>query len=311
MRYEKNNLPAPIPIGRAENLINKHKNRLTILYRISSDTSRKAKWLAKCDCGNYVDVTTDNFKSGMVKSCGCLHSENAKQIGKMFKDLTNQRFGRLVALYPTNKRQNATIIWKCKCDCGNECEVSSTCLIHKKTQSCGCIISKNLTNQRFGKLKVLYPIQHGGAGVGIIWHCQCECGNFKDVPAKELLSGHTASCGCLKNSLGELNIKNILDKNNISYKEQYSFPNLKDKSKLRFDFAILNGNNQIIRLIEFDGKQHYEENKFFAQTLEEQNKKDNIKNQYCKDNNIPLVRIPYWERDNITLKMLLGKEYEI
>lgn len=43
--------------------------------------------------------------------------------------------------------------------------------------------------------------------------------------------------------------------------------------------------------------------------LTETQKNDNIKNEYCKTNNIPLVRIPYWERDNITLEMLLGKEY--
>ena len=36
-----------------------------------------------------------------------------------------------------------------------------------------------------------------------------------------------------------------------------------------------------------------------------------IKNKYSKDNNIPLVRIPYWERDKMTLDMLLGKEYLI
>lgn len=38
---------------------------------------------------------------------------------------------------------------------------------------------------------------------------------------------------------------------------------------------------------------------------------DEIKNNYCKENNIPLVRIPYWERDNISLEKILGKEYLI
>lgn len=38
---------------------------------------------------------------------------------------------------------------------------------------------------------------------------------------------------------------------------------------------------------------------------------DIIKNKYSKDNNIPLVRIPYWERNKMTLEMLLGKEYLI
>lgn len=34
-----------------------------------------------------------------------------------------------------------------------------------------------------------------------------------------------------------------------------------------------------------------------------------MKNKYCLINNIPLVRIPYWERDNITLDIILGDKY--
>jgi hypothetical protein len=45
--------------------------------------------------------------------------------------------------------------------------------------------------------------------------------------------------------------------------------------------------------------------------LTETQNNDMIKNEYCKSNNIPLVRIPYWKRDNITLEMLLGEEYLI
>ena len=81
-----------------------------------------------------------------------------------------------------------------------------------------------------------------------------------------------------------------------------------NKRVLRFDFAILE-NDQVIRLIEFDGIQHSKEQKYFSHNLTEIKTNDNIKNEYCKTNNIPLVRIPYWERNNITLEMLFGKEY--
>lgn len=92
--------------------------------------------------------------------------------------------------------------------------------------------------------------------------------------------------------------------------KEYSFSDLKNKRVLRFDFAIID-NNKVIRLIEFDGIQHFEEQSFFTHDLESTQKNDRIKNEYCKSNNIPLVRIPYWERDKITLDMLLGKEYLI
>lgn len=59
----------------------------------------------------------------------------------------------------------------------------------------------------------------------------------------------TIGCGCQK-SIGEFNITKILKDNNISFIKEYKFPG----SLLRYDFAILDLNNDIIRLIEFDGE---------------------------------------------------------
>lgn len=72
----------------------------------------------------------------------------------------------------------------------------------------------------------------------------------------------------------------------------------------RYDFVILK-NNTPIRLIEFDGEQHYK-NIANWDSLELQQQRDQIKNEYALSHNIPLVRIPYWERDNITLDMIMG-----
>lgn len=77
----------------------------------------------------------------------------------------------------------------------------------------------------------------------------------------------------------------------------------------RYDFVILK-NNTPIRLIEFDGEQHYK-NIANWDSLELQQKRDQIKNEYALSHNIPLVRIPYWERDNITLDMIMGEQYEV
>ena len=86
-------------------------------------------------------------------------------------------------------------------------------------------------------------------------------------------------------------------------------------NNFRFDFAIYE-NNKIIRFIEFDGEQHYLENvknsgwntyEKYEYTLQS----DLQKNQIAKDMNIPLVRIPYWERDNISLEILMGDKYII
>ena len=112
-------------------------------------------------------------------------------------------------------------------------------------------------------------------------------------------------------SVGELNIEKCLLNHNIPFISQFSFN--RDKRK-KYDFAIINDKQEIIRLIEFDGKQHFiqDTNTWFkSDTLETRQERDAIKNNYAKQANIPLVRIPYWERDTITLDIIMGDKYEI
>ena len=229
--------------------------------------------------------------------------------------LIGQRFGHLTVVKDTGKRFYRSIIWECLCDCGNVHEVTSNNLNSGKVNSCGkenCQYHKtykDLKGLTFGKLTAIKPIGIKD-GSHMYWLCLCECGNTKEVASSHLQRGDVQSCGCIKASIGEMNIQKILDNNNITYMKEYSFSDLKNKKVLRFDFAIIE-NDQIVRLIEFDGIQHFKEQEYFTHSLAETQNNDNIKNEYCKTNNIPLVRIPYWERDNITLEMLLGKEYLI
>ena len=120
----------------------------------------------------------------------------------------------------------------------------------------------------------------------------------------------TQSCGCISSSIGETNIQTILKENNIEYKKEYC---IKEIGNLRFDFAIIE-NDAIVRLIEFDGIQHYHDRSGVwnrEDSLERRQERDNRKNRWAIDNNIPLVRIPYWERDKITLEMLMDSKYEV
>ena len=126
------------------------------------------------------------------------------------------------------------------------------------------------------------------------------------VAANNLVRGHTKSCGCFHSSFGQETIKKILEQNQIPFKNEYVIKKLNNK---RFDFAILNSTNQVIRLIEFDGEQHFKEVPIFTNSLAENQKVDKLKNEWAKQHNIPLVRIPYWERNNITLEMIMGDKY--
>lgn len=229
--------------------------------------------------------------------------------------LVGQKFGHLTVIEDTGKRFHRSIIWKCKCDCGNEHEVTSNNLNGGQVNSCGkkdCPYHKtyeNLKGKRFGKLIVMYPTSMKD-GSHMYWVCQCDCGNQTEVASSHLKNGNVQSCGCIKTSIGEMNIKKILEENNIQYQEQVTFNDLKNIKPLRYDFGIYQ-NNKLIRLIEFDGIQHFEEQDYFTHSLTEIKNNDIIKNKYAKDNNIPLVRIPYWERDKMTLDMLFGEEYLI
>lgn len=227
--------------------------------------------------------------------------------------LIGQRFGHLTIIEDTGKRLHRSVVWKCRCDCGNEHEVTSNNLNGGQVNSCGkttCPYHRtyeNLKGQRFGKLVAMYPTTMKD-GTHMYWVCQCDCGNQKEVASNHLKSGNVQSCGCIKASIGEMNIKKLLEKNHIQYKEQVSFEDLKKVKYLRYDFGIYQ-DNQLIRLIEFDGIQHFEKQNYFTHSLEETKENDILKNEYAIKNKIPLVRIPYWERDNITLDMLFGEEY--
>ena len=115
------------------------------------------------------------------------------------------------------------------------------------------------------------------------------------------------SLGCCKNLVDTENLLGLLKENNIEFSQEQTFSSLGGK---RFDFAIWE-NNHIVRLVEFDGEGDYQEVSFFDSSLKERQKKDQEKNDWAIKNKIPLVRIPYWERDNITLDLIFGDKYKI
>lgn len=295
--------------------------KLTVLEK-TTPRKRHVYWKCQCDCGNIIEVSSESLRRQSIKDCGCVKKEQQqlKIQGKnnKFNYLVGKRFGKLVVEERTNERINNSIVWKCKCDCGNYKNVPTHLLTNGHTKSCGCLNREirwyDITNQRFGKLIALYPNEEKTIAKkrDIIWHCKCDCGEECDVSGYSLRKGLTRSCGCANAiSIGEAQIKEILLKNNILFKKEY---NPKDLNRLRFDFAIIDKNDKekILRLIEFDGEQHYKNHYWNSnEPLEERQKRDFLKNEYALNHNIPLVRIPYWERDNITLEMLLGDKYLI
>ena len=224
------------------------------------------------------------------------------------RDLSKEKFGRLQPLYETSERKNKSIVWVCKCDCGTVKKIPAYYLMGGHVNSCGCLKQesdrkpkgnvKDLIGQTFNKLTVIERAGSDKRGEAL-WNCQCECGNQIIVLGSNLRTGHTTSCGCERRSRGELAVAKLLTENNIVFEQEKVMFKYANKTNAKFDFYI---NNQY--LIEYDGETHYQYNLHGWHTLEQlqaQQERDVIKNQWCIDNNIPLIRIPYTHLNELSI----------
>jgi very-short-patch-repair endonuclease len=123
---------------------------------------------------------------------------------------------------------------------------------------------------------------------------------------KQEANSHRSGNGCpiCRQSKGEIEISKYLINNGIEFQYQKVFNDCEHKRKLRFDFYLPQYNT----CVEYDGKQHFIANEYFGGTksLESQKERDIVKNKYCKDNNIILIRIKY--NENIKNKLILWQQ---
>lgn len=285
-------------------------------------TSGKKYWKYKCPtCGAIKSSSTDRIGTNCPVCAEKIRREKVSKIGKNnFKDLTGQTFGYLTAIAPTNKRENRKVVWKCKCVCGKEVEVVSTNLTAGRTKSCGCkrnemigaavghiekeVHAGDLVNNTL--ILDLY-FKKDSRNFREAWvKCRCQfCGKEFDVRYTSLKDGKTQSCGCAKKSVREKKIETLLKNANIQFEREKTFKDCyysNSCAKSRFDFYVDNS-----YLIEYDGEQHFiaSGSIFTPEQVELTQKRDEYKNNWCKEHHIPLIRIPYVHKNNICLEDLL------
>lgn len=112
--------------------------RLTALRYVG-----RSRWECKCDCGNVCTVQTCNLTNGHTQSCGCIAKEQSAINGAKVKDLTGQRFGKLVAIRYLGKS-----CWELECDCGNLTTAHQGNLHKGQKTSCGCAVSLDNANRK-------------------------------------------------------------------------------------------------------------------------------------------------------------------
>ena len=285
-----------------------------MIYGEAAGGKIRTKSRCTCDCGNEIVTTVDALKRSKT-SCGC--DTKQRRIDANRKDLTGERFNRLVVesmLWDTRPTRAV-----CRCDCGNTITVIGTGLTSGKTGSCGCLqrdrASESVTKDWSGVVstdgvKFLRQARKNSKGQWL-WYCECGiCGNeFVALPAK-IMNGHITSCGCRKRSSREDMIRSFLDSCGIEFAEQYRFPDCKDKYTLPFDFAIMS-NQSVVALVEYDGQQHYKAVSCFGgqSGFENTVRRDKIKDRYCQNNNINLLRLPYTLTDSEIKSQLLDIIY--
>lgn len=198
---------------------------------------------------------------------------------------------------------------KCKCECGTIKNVRVLNILYGSSKDCGCGRKKmlretksgNLIGKKFGRLTVIEMLEESNKFNRRQYKCLCDCGNEIIVPSSSLTSNHTLSCGCLVSYYNSY-IAQLLDERKIEYKSEYRI--LIDNKQYRFDFYLPKYN----LFIEYDGSQHfsprfyigmYKSEEIGMEKFKSSKQRDIEKNEYCKRNNINLLRIPYWKSNNV------------
>ena len=271
-------------------------NNLRVIERDYSKTNR-AFWICECEkCHTLYSISGTDLRQNKRNCSKC--------------ELVGKVFGKLTVIDLDYIAKDRHKYWKCQCECGNIESIRGPWLTTQERTQCHECNKKakkiqyiDETNNQYGRLTVLeYDTE---SGKNAFWKCQCKCGNIVSVEGSKLRSAHTNSCGCLK-SKGEEKINKLLTSANINYKTQITFEDCKYKSQLRFDFGIYDNQNNLLYIIEYDGEQHFKP-AWGGKNFQEGKIRDEIKNQYCAINNIPLIRIPYTSYDDFSLEDLTIK----
>lgn len=289
-----------------ENFIKINGGKSKVIH-INKDNLRNEKIILTCsDCGEEYEKSYSHLIEHKKFACWSCSSSNGQKDNKIKiedirREFTQRGFIPLFDKYTSNKQRldfemedgyrYSTILDNIKNDRYQGIQVFSTrnpfyyynLRIFLKKNNLDCIlIEQEKPNPKREKFK-------------------CSCGNEFTSNLDNVIFDLRHRCRkcTLSQSEIELRVETWLKENGVVFEMEYRFEDCRRKRALPFDFIIWI--NDTIRLIEVDGIFHYE-NAYGKNLLEKQKESDEIKNNYCRDKNIPLLRIPYWEFHDGTYK---------
>lgn len=261
--------------------------------------------LIECPCGNQYFRAFSIFK-GTPKRKGvhCCPSCNGITINTYESVKSNLKKYDII-LHETEYTNQDTKI-KVEYKCGHKCNRTYANIIKSKYECPQC--KKNGYNRDTNQLKKeIHDITNGEYElmseftkmIDKVTIKHNKCGYiYKTTPHTFLDNG--CRCPQCNQSKHEIFIKTYLTNSNINFEEQYIFDDLVSDYDvpLRFDFCIFDNKVNIEYLLEYDGEFHYLPIKGEIE-LKKQKRRDSLKDKYCINKDIKLIRIPYWESKNI------------
>ena len=292
------------------------KNGINTITCLTYGGTFKSKSLFKCDIDGYEwESTLDAVRNARATGCPkCAHVAritNIKDVNKWLRD--NNR--NIECTYYDGQVGSSKSKFKCLID-GYEWNSKFSNIKSGK----GCPVCSNLK-----RITDINEVNQWLIDNNRDMECIDYCGNLRELSEfrckicnktwkstfNNIKNGN--SCPHCSASKGERHIAKILDEYKIQYKTQYWFDDCRIQLPLPFDFALFK-DDKLIGLCEYQGEQHYEPVDFankgvkWAEKQFERNQiSDNIKRTYCKDKDIRLLEIPYWEyenAENIILKFI-------
>lgn len=310
-------MPTPLSYEEVYTYIKEH-NECELLTKKEGYKNSASNIEIKCKCGRHFITTFNRFKHTKTQPkqqcdvCSGHHYDLAK-----VKKLAEEHN----CIFLDKEYINRSKKYHFQCSCGEIFEKSLNMFLRGQDRCNQCSIGRKnflLTENEVKNVIESYGLKMLSPYIDAITKIklQCTCGEIFEISYNKMISRKKVRCNkCTKSKSNiEILAELYLRANDINFSAQYTFKDLKTTNNtcLRFDLALFE-NNKLICLIELDGQQHYKLHRTFAPTEEDLKwiqARDKMKDNYCKENNIHLYRIPYWNFNHINeeLERILKQE---
>lgn len=273
---------------------------------VSDYKNAKSKMKFVCNKHGEQSITVDSIKRGC--SCNlCGNEKIAKKLSlekeEVIKRVESKNGNKI--LNPEDYINSSTKNLKIICGSCKNMFITSMASLNNSGGMCpSCGVKKCTSNQRLTKEDLekringnilLNPEDYISNGKrNLKFKCEI-CGEVFIASLANYEAGKTVCNNCSQRiSKGELKISKILKKYDIDFEPEKRFEDCRDIKPLPFDFYLKDYN----AIIEFDGQHHFKEIEH-RNSLEYVQSHDAIKNKYCEENGIKLIRIPYYKGNYI------------